>query len=179
MKNHLPKFILTALLFVMLIPVFAQAPPLGTAAAFSLYTGKGAFTNNGASQIYGNIGTNEGALTGFPPGNLIGGQSFVADAVTIQAKTDVQAAYDAMTNLPCPGSLSATFGAGQTFLPNTYCIGSAATLTGNLILDAQNDPTKLFMFKIGGKLAVDGNVNVTFINGATPANLTGKPPAKW
>jgi len=48
---------------------FAQAPPLGTAAGFVLFSTIGAVGNTGISQITGNVGTNNGAITGF--GNVL------------------------------------------------------------------------------------------------------------
>ena len=44
---------------------FAQAPDLGSAAGFILFSSDGAVTNSGISHLTGNVGTNNGASTAF------------------------------------------------------------------------------------------------------------------
>ncbi|MCK9401571.1 MAG: hypothetical protein M0Q51_16470, partial [Bacteroidales bacterium] len=70
MKTQLLN-VLTAVI-LPLIPIlnFAQAPPLGTAAEFVLFSSVGAVSNTGISQLTGNVGTNSGSSTGF--GNVNG-----------------------------------------------------------------------------------------------------------
>ncbi len=67
---------------------FAQTPDLGTASGFALFTAVGAFNNTGATNVTGNIGTNVGAFTGFPPGTFTG-EINMADATSTQAALDV------------------------------------------------------------------------------------------
>ena len=50
---------------------YAQAPPMGTAYNFAIFTSAGDFHNLGTSTITGDIGTNVGVLDGFPPGLLL------------------------------------------------------------------------------------------------------------
>ncbi len=71
MKNRLYIWFTFSSLF--LLPHFAasQAPQLGTALNFALFTAVGAFDNLGLTFINGDIGTGAGAYTGFPPGVLI------------------------------------------------------------------------------------------------------------
>ncbi len=81
--------------------LFAQAPNLGSASGFVLFTGAGAFNVAGASTVVtGDVGTNVGAYNAFPPGILIG-QSHVADAVTANAASDVLLAYGSMSTITC------------------------------------------------------------------------------
>ena len=49
---------------------FAQAPTLGTAADFVLFTSVGAVSNTGFSHLTGHVGTNSGSSTAF--GNVDG-----------------------------------------------------------------------------------------------------------
>ena len=49
---------------------FAQAPPLGTAAGYVLFSTNGAMGNSGISHLTGNVGTNNGSISGF--GNVNG-----------------------------------------------------------------------------------------------------------
>src|ERR1035437_4869024 len=71
--------------------IVAQAPNLGTTAGFALFTSVGAFNNNGASVVTGDVGTNAGAFTAFPTGTLVG-QIYVVDAVSLQAASDLDIA---------------------------------------------------------------------------------------
>ena len=50
---------------------FGQAPDLGAASDFVLFTSIGAFGNTGTSSVTGNIGSNSAPVTGFPPGTII------------------------------------------------------------------------------------------------------------
>ena len=70
---------------------FGQAPPLGSASSFAVFTAAGAFSNDGATVVTGDIGTNVGAFTGFPPG-VVNGSIHVADPVSAQAAADVELA---------------------------------------------------------------------------------------
>ena len=110
---------------------FGQAPTLGTASSFVLFTGGGAFANVGASYVTGNVGTYAGAFSGFPPGTLYG-QSHVADAVSTQAATDVGTAYGALSGVTCGSTIGVTLGNGQVLTPNVYCLGSASTINDTL-----------------------------------------------
>lgn len=149
---------------------FGQAPNLGTASNFTFFTAVGAFNNVGASIITGNIGTNVGALTGFPPG-IVTGQTHVADAVSVQAALDVESAYSSLSPVVCGSTISTALGNGQILAPNVYCLGAASTLNGSLTLDGQGNPNALFIFKINGALATGGLSNVMLINGASWSNV--------
>jgi hypothetical protein len=85
-------FCSAAVLLLFLTPNvhFGQAPNLGSAADFALFTAAGAFNSNVATTVTGDIGTNAGAYV--PPGVLIG-TSHVVDAVSAQAATDVMLNY--------------------------------------------------------------------------------------
>lgn len=52
-----------------------------------------------------------------------------------------------------------------------YCFGGAASVAGDLVLDAQNDPNGLFIFKINGALTSAATSRVVLVNGAAPANV--------
>ncbi|MEO8150772.1 MAG: hypothetical protein ABI723_24275, partial [Bacteroidia bacterium] len=63
MKNKLLRVITVAALLVLPKLIFAQAPNLGTAANFVLFSTNGAVSNSGISQVTGNVGTNNGSST--------------------------------------------------------------------------------------------------------------------
>ena len=62
----------------------AQAPiGLGTATSYAVLAGS-AVTNTGPSVISGDVGVSPGtAVTGFPPGQVIGGTIHAADAAAV------------------------------------------------------------------------------------------------
>ena len=138
---------------------------------FALFAGAGAIANTGASTIItGDVGSDAGAFTGFPPGIIVG-QMHVADPISAQAKIDTELAYDNLFNTPCVNPIPSTMGAGQIIEPGIYCTGGATSLTGNLILDGKNIPDASFIIKVGGALSTAENSTVTLINGADLKNV--------
>lgn len=148
--------------------ILGQAPALGTATTFSIFTASGAFTNTGATYITGDIGTNAGALTGGP---VVTGNTHVADALSATAATDVNTAYSSLLAVTCGSTISAALGSNQVLTANVYCITTAAVITGNLILDGLGDPNALFIFKIDGALSTSTFANITLINSAATRNI--------
>jgi hypothetical protein len=149
---------------------FGQAPDLGITSDFAVFTATGAFGNTGATNITGNIGTNAGALTGFPPG-VVTGQIHVVDSVTLQAATDAAIAYSYLDNMTCDTVIGTTFGNNQVLAPKVYCVGALATLNGNLILDGQGNPNALFFFKINGAFSTTSLSTITLIDSAVWSNV--------
>ena len=173
MKKKLTLLTVLFLLFLMQNAILGQTPTLGTTSSFALFTATGAFTNDGASVVTGDIGTYTGALTGFPsPGTVIG-DIHVADGVAFTAATDVAVAYNflaALTPLDVIGI--GLGGPGEVVLgPGVHSIGAAATLNGTLTLDGGGDPNALFIFQINGALATAANSRVELINLANPCNV--------
>jgi PKD repeat protein len=171
MKSFLQNA-LTSLLLLLLFPniVFCQAPNLGTASSFAVFTSAGAFDNLGASNIIGDIGTNVGAFTGFLPG-IVNGQIQVANATSAQAASDLAIAYAQLATTTCGAVISTTLGNNQTLTPNVYCMGAATTLNGDLILDGQGNSNAIFIFQIDGAFSTSTYTNVILINGATACNV--------
>lgn len=168
------KFQLIAIVTVLLLfPKinYSQAPNLGTADSFVLFTVNGAFNNTGPSNLTGDVGTNLGAFTGFPPG-VVNGQVHVADSTSAQAAADVIAAYDFLTGIVCDSTIGITLGNNQILTPNVYCLGGATTtLNDTLFLDAQGNAGALFIFKINGALTTTKFSNVILINSASLDNV--------
>ncbi|MCW6006306.1 ice-binding family protein [Micromonospora sp. CPCC 205371] len=156
-------------------PAGARAAPapvdLGTAANFSVLAGS-TVTNTGATFMSQSLGVHPGnTAEGFPPG-LVGGAIHLADAVALQAKSDLTTAYnDAAGRTPFT-ILPAELG-GNTVIPGVYRI-SAAQLTGQLTLDAQGDPQAVFIFQIDSTLITASNSSVILVNGASPCNVYWK-----
>ena len=158
--------------FSLLVPIISssQAPNLGTASSFAVFTSAGAFTNNGTTNITGNIGTHVGALTGFPPG-IVYGQIHVANATSSQASTDLATAYSALASQTPDSVISVTLGNNQILKPYIYSTGAASTLNGTLILDGQGNPNAVFIFKIDGAFSTNASSNISLINSATLCNV--------
>jgi hypothetical protein len=170
LKTLLPKSLAVITLFLIPLLTFSQAPNLGASSSFALFTAAGAFTNNGASQVKGDIGTNVGAYTGFPPGIVIGAVH-LADPITAQAASDLGTAYGTLNALTCGEVIGTTLGSGQILAPNIYCLGAASSLNGELILDGAGDPSSIFIFKIGGALSTSTLAKVTLTNSASLCNV--------
>ncbi|MES2627949.1 MAG: ice-binding family protein, partial [Bacteroidota bacterium] len=99
--------------------LLAQAPVLGTAANFVLFTSNGAVTNSGVSNYTGNIGARIGTITGF--GN-VNGQIHALDAEANQAATDLLTAYGQLHAAVPDSTLPAIIGNGDTLGKGTYLI---------------------------------------------------------
>jgi hypothetical protein len=152
----------------------AQAPVgLGTAKTFAVLAGQ-TVTNTGPSVISGDLGLSPGtAVTGFPPGTVMNGKKHVTDAVALQAQADLTTAYnDAAGRTPFT-KVSKDLG-GQTLAPGVYHSGSGLSLTGTVTLDAENDPSAVFVFQAVSTLVTASSSSVKLIRGAQACNVFWK-----
>ena len=141
------------------------APVLGSAKSFAVLGGS-TVTNTNATTIAGDLGVNPGlAITGFPPGIVIGGSIHAGDALALEAQTQVTAAYTMLASQPCSADLSGKDLGGLTLKPGVYCFSSAAQLTGALVLDAEGHAEAVFVFKTVSTLITASNASVRVING--------------
>ncbi len=142
---------------------------LGTAGSYAVLAGS-TVTNTGPSTINGDLGVSPGtAVTGFPPGT-VHGSIHSADAVAAQAQSDLTTAYnDAASRKPAV-SVSGDLG-GLTLTPGVYKASSSIGLTGTLTLDAQGDPSAVFIFQVGSTLTTASGSHVALINGAQACNV--------
>ncbi len=149
----------------------AGRPPvgLGTAGDFAVLAGS-TVTNTGPSTINGDLGLHPGtAVTGFPAGT-VNGATHTADAAALQAKSDLTAAYDDAAGRTPPVPAPADLG-GTTLTPGVYRSGSSLALTGELALDAQGDPSAVFVFQAGSTLTTASASRVRLVNGAQACNV--------
>ncbi|MFN2504320.1 MAG: ice-binding family protein [Acidimicrobiales bacterium] len=150
----------------------AEAPVgLGAADSFAVLAGTGV-TNTGASIINGDLGTcPTPAITGFPPG-VVNGAIHAGDAVCLQAQSDLTIAYnDAAGRVPTTTFPAPTDLGGLTLMPGVYKSPSSFAITGTLTLDAQGDPSAVFIFQAGSTLITSPNSQVALINGAQACNV--------
>jgi hypothetical protein len=147
-------------------PVQAQRSPLlGSAESFAVLGGQ-AVTNTGPTTVTGSLGVSPGsAVTGFPPGIVLGGTIHAADAVALQARDDANAAYIDAAGQPCGVDLTGQDLGGQTLVPGVYCFQTSAQLTGELVLDTKGDPGAVFIFQMGSTLTTATDAVVSVIGG--------------
>lgn len=121
--------------------------------------------------IGGDLGLSPGtAVTGFPPGTVLGTQH-VTDAVALQAKNDLTTAYnDAAGRGPAVDQSNKNLG-GQTLVGGVYRASAAMALTGTLTLDAQGDPSTVFVFQAGSTLITSSSSTVQLIGAAQACNV--------
>lgn len=135
---------------------------LGTAGDFAVLAGS-AITNTGPTVIAGgHAGTNPGtAVSGFPPAVVNAPHVIhVADAVALQAQSDLTTAYNTAAGLPVTQNLTGQDLGGMTLTPGVYFFSTSAQLTGTLTLDFQGNPDAEFVFQIGSTLTTASNSTV-------------------
>ena len=143
---------------------------LGSAAPFAVLAGTPAVTNTLPTTITGDLGISPAAaVTGFPPGT-VSGTTHKADAVALQAKIDLAAAYTVAAALPVTAN-HGTLG-GLTLIGGVYNAGGVTLdLTGTLTLDGQNDPSSVWVFQATSDLITQSSSTVALINGANACNV--------
>jgi LPXTG-motif cell wall-anchored protein len=148
----------------------AQAPVgLGAAASFAILAGT-TVTNTGPSAISGDLGVAPGsAVTGFPPGAVTNGSIHKADTAASQGKAAVTTAYNDAAGRATSATITADLG-GQTLVPGVYA-GGALQITGTLTLDAQGDPSAVFVFKAASTLITASSSSVSLLGGANACNV--------
>lgn len=171
MKTKLLYLLPAFILFLLPGVNFAQAPDLGTAADFALFSTDGAVSNTGISQVTGNVGTNNGSSTAF--GN-VNGVMHDNDGTSAQCAADLLIAYNQLnsaipTFFPAP-----LLGDGAILEAGVYSISSEATLNLGLTLDARGDPDAVFIFQIQGAFSANASSKIHLINGALACNVFWK-----
>ncbi len=171
MAKKLLLFVTTTVLFLFPGITYSQAPQLGSAASFVLFSSNGAVSNVGLSHITGNVGANIGAVTGF--GN-VNGVMHTSDAASALCAADLLIAYNQLNSRVPTAFLSPLLGNGQTLNAGVYSIAVAAALNGTLILDAQGNANAVFIFQIQAALSASVASHVVLINGAQACNVFWK-----
>ena len=166
-----------ALWLLVAIPASAQAAAqptvgLGTATSFAVLAGT-KVTNTGDSIISGDLGVSPGDVspfvTGFPPGLVTNRNQHVVDTLAAEAQLALTTAYDDAAGRTPVTAIPVELG-GQTLKPGVYS-GGALGLTGALTLDAEGDPSAVFVFKAASTLITGPGSTVNLINGASSCNV--------
>ena len=148
-----------------------SAPPLASAQSFAVLAAT-TVTNTGLTVIKGNLGVSPGtAVTGFPPGTVIGGTIHSDDARATSAQADALTAYNVLAAETCgtnlSGSILGTSAGAVTLSPGVYCFASSAQLTGTLTLSG----TGVYIFQVGSTLTTASGSSVILAGGATAGNV--------
>ena len=147
---------------------------LGSAKTFAVLAGS-TVTNTNATTVNGNLGVSPGlAITGFPPGIVIGGTVHAGDAVALQAQTDTTAAYGVLASAACDVDLTGKDLGGLTLKPGVYCFSASAQLTGALVLDAEGRADASFVFQTVSTLTTASNASVRVIGGGSACRVFWK-----
>ncbi|MES2765305.1 MAG: ice-binding family protein [Bacteroidota bacterium] len=171
MKNTLLSIVAAVTLLVFPQIGFAQAPDLGDAADFVLFSSNGAVTNSSPSRLTGDVGTNNGGLTGF--GN-VNGRMQNGNGATAAAASDLLTAYNDLNGRTPDFFPASVLGGGQILTPGVYSISGAASLNGTLTLNAQGNSSAIFIIKIQGSFSSSAASQVVLINGAQACNVFWK-----
>lgn len=177
----------------------ASGVNLGSAALFGAFGGGAGITNQGINTVVdGNLGTTAACtlITGFhdaangyteTPLNIgaVNGSIYCAPpapgttatlAIATQARADAQTAYNMLAAMP-PGSDPGNGQLGGLVLPAavyTAAGGTFAITSGDLTLDAQGDPSAVWVFQSAAALTVGLSATpsrVLLINGAKAKNV--------
>lgn len=147
----------------------ASSVSLGKSSSFAVLAGAG-FNNSETSTLQGNLGVyplvsyiDTGLLT-------INGSMHFGDSSARAAISDASSAYRAVESLTSTASIAAELG-GTTRTGGVYQSATGITLNGTLILDGQNNPNTLFIFKAPGTFTTSASSRVTLINGAQACNV--------
>jgi hypothetical protein len=151
----------------------SQAPvALLTAGSFAVLAGS-TVESTGNTSVTGNLGVSPGtAVTGFPPGILIGVQHTGTTTAAQQGIADLTTAYnDAAGRTLCAVTVAGNLG-GQTLAPGLYKSTSSLEVSaGDLTLDAQGDADAVFIFQMASTLTTTSGRQVILAGNANAANV--------
>ena len=149
----------------------ATAVPLGTAESFAVLAGSG-ITNTGTTTIDGDVGTSptgtvalNGPIILVPPSVY-----HQADAVAVQAKTDLITGYNNAAGQARDADSSGELG-GQTLVAGVYGTDSSLGLTGTVTLDGGGRTDGVWVFQVGSTLTTASSSSVSLTNGAQACNI--------
>ena len=146
----------------------------GTTTTYGILAGS-TITNTGPTTISGTAGGDVGLSPGTSytgSGSVTStGTNHITDSAASIAQADLVTAYDDL-GVPAPTILSSPDLAGRTLLAGTYA-AAAGTLanSGNVILDAQGDPTAVFVFQAASTAITSTGSTMTLANGAQACNV--------
>jgi hypothetical protein len=177
---------LGALAGALLVGVFGLATPsavaastsmvnLGTASTYAVLSGASVGNTVSApatphTTLRGDLGVKANTQpTGFPPG-VVTGVVDVGNAAAAQAHADLVAAYNEVA-ARTGGSVLAGALAGATIPPGLHTIAGAVSNTATVTLDGEGDPSAVFVFQVGGAMAMAAGSHVVLTGGAQASRV--------
>jgi hypothetical protein len=144
--------------------------PLGSDAGFAVLAGS-TVTNSGGTIVTGNLGVSPGtAVTGFPPGTLIGALH-AADGTAGTAQTDLNTAYgNAAGRAALALGNTGHMVNGQVITPGVYT-APTLSISGAVTLDGGGNPNSVFIFQTPATLITASSASVTLTNRANACNV--------
>ncbi len=143
------------------IEMVARALDFRSGSDFAVFADK-VISDNGSSRITGNVAA-------VSRGVNINGFRRNAEVDTDQARMDLSSSFSILRNLPATLVTDSNL-SGKTFGPGVYSL-SSARLEGDMVLDANNDPNAIFVFKVAGSLSTAKDSRVVLANQAYAANV--------
>jgi uncharacterized protein (TIGR03437 family) len=129
-------------------------------------------TVTGGGTITGNIGINPGAS--FVPGVpavTVNGTVYAGGPVAAQAQADLTTAFNDAAGRQSPAVVAGNIG-GQTLTAGLYkSTSSLAISSGDLTLDAQGDPSAVFIFQIASTFTMTSGRQIILAGGANTGNI--------
>ncbi|MBX9889466.1 MAG: DUF3494 domain-containing protein, partial [Flavobacteriaceae bacterium] len=177
MKKYLRVIIVSIVILLFSNTSCGQTPNgtvnLGILESFEGYSGAGAVTNAAGATWTGDVGTNNGVISGFTDPTYFLGNTYNANAVTIQCRKDLFRLYIHLNDLYVnyPATHAAAFGGGETLTPGVYSIPGAGSLGTILNLDGGGNPNAFFVIKFYGAMTVGAGAVVNLTNGTKSCNV--------
>jgi len=146
---------------------------LGAAANFAVLAAAAVTNTSTPTMITGDLGLWPGtSVTNFPPG-MVNGSIDINDPAAQAGEAALAIAYNDAAGrsgafTPAVGNVG-----GLTFTPGLYRSGSSTEISGggDLTLDAQGDPTAVFIFQIASTLTTSSGFGITLKGGAQASQI--------
>ena len=158
-------------------PVHAGIVPtvqMATAANYSVLAGS-TVSNTNPSVLGQSVGLAPGSsIVGFPPGIVQAPGTIAAtNPVTLTAQDDLTIAYLDAAGRSVEFTQTNPDLVGQTLIPGVYAATAKAplSLSGQLVLDGQNNPNAVFVFQTDSTLITGSASSIALINGASECNI--------
>jgi len=150
-----------------------SAVNLGAASGFAVLAGS-TITVAGAvdsTTIHGDIGLYSGtSITGLE-NVVLDGVNHAQDGVTQLAKNDLVTAYNDAAGRPSGPDLGDGYVLIGTLTSGVYNSSGSFAISGNLTLDAGNDPSAVWIFQAGSTLTTATSSKIILTRGAQASNV--------
>jgi len=157
------RFFVALCLFVCISRAGTYTPSLGAANPFAILAGT-SVSSSGPTSIIGDVGSVL-ALSGFPPAT-IAGSNFTGSSFTQAARDAKTALRNDFLAFGCGVNNTIVTLSGVTLSPGVYCINGAASVSGNLTLNAQGNASSSWVFRISQGLSFTSNSRILLVNSA-------------